>query len=137
MRLTITLLATLMGAFLAFTRPASAQARDVYADIALKSGESTDIVPLAWTIQCKSYLKGLPEIEILDGPPGVTAAISETMYLPRTSGCAKKFPAGMLSIKAGEIAEDSSTDMKLRIRYNTLDGRRVRLMTLHVVLIAQ
>lgn len=135
MRYILALTSALFAAHALEVTPAVAQIRDTLADIALKSGESADVTTLLWTVRCKSYFKGLPQVEILEGPPEVTATISETMMVPRTAGCAKKLPAGLLSIKAGEITEDSSTEMRLRIRYNTLDGRRDRVITLRVVLI--
>src|SRR5258708_17730063 len=64
-------------------------------DLALKSGESTELTDLYWVnSSCKSMLKGTPEVEILDGPPGVTATIKPTSVLPRISGCAKAVQGG-------------------------------------------
>src|SRR4051794_16116965 len=75
-------------------------------EIALKSGESAEITELWYISKCKSILKGTPEVEVLDGPPGVTAVVTEKMVLPRSAGCAKKVSGGVLSVKAGEITED-------------------------------
>ena len=45
-------------------------------DLALKNGESTELSDLYWVnSSCKSMLKGTPEVEVLDGPSGVTATI--------------------------------------------------------------
>jgi hypothetical protein len=118
---------------LALSTPASAQTT---IEIALKSGESAEISDLSWTVNCKTFLKGLPEVEILDGPPGVIATVTEKMVLPRLRNCAKRVPGGLLTIKAGEITEDSATTMRVRVKYNTLEGRRQSLWTFHVVLIA-
>src|SRR5262245_39294993 len=46
-------------------------------DVALKSGESAELGDVFYiSASCKSLLKATPEVEILDGPPGVTAAIN-------------------------------------------------------------
>jgi hypothetical protein len=128
------LIAFAFAAIAAASTPARAQVAP-FAEIALKSGESTEVTDLLWTVRCKSFLKGIPEVEILDGPPGVSAIVAEKMVLPRMSGCAKKVSGGVLTIKAGEITDDSTTDLRLRLRYNTLEGRRDRTMTLRVTLI--
>ena len=63
-------------------------------DLALKSGESTELTDLYWVnSSCKSMLKGTPEVEILDGPSSVTASIKSASVLPRVTGCAKAVQA--------------------------------------------
>ena len=42
--------------------------------IALKSGESVEVGNVFYAINCRSLLKSTPEVEILEGPPGVTAS---------------------------------------------------------------
>src|SRR5262249_1523947 len=43
-------------------------------EVALKSGESAELGDVFYvSASCKSLLKATPEVEILDGPPGVTA----------------------------------------------------------------
>jgi hypothetical protein len=96
------------------TIEARAQA-ELLLEVALKSGESVEIGDLAWTINCRTFLKGMPEVEILDGPPGVTAAVKEKMVLPRGSQCAKRVPGALLSLKAADSIEDSSSVLRLRI----------------------
>ena len=62
-------------------------------DIALKSGESTEIGDVfSINTTCQSLLKGTPEVEILDGPPGVTATINPAKVVPRGLGCANPVP---------------------------------------------
>lgn len=74
-------------------------------DIALKSGESVELHDVFYiSLNCKSVLKGTPEVEILDGPPGVTAAINPAKVVPRSYGCAKPVPGGKLVITAKDTA---------------------------------
>jgi hypothetical protein len=69
-------------------------------------------------------LKSTPEVEVLDGPPQVSATIREAMVLPRRQGCARKVSGGMLSITAKEIDDPSFTHLTLRVSYKTKDGDR-------------
>jgi hypothetical protein len=77
---------------------AGAQAQTITgsASIALKSGESVDVGEVFYVINCKSLLRSTPEVEILDGPPGVTATVKEKMVLPRGGHCANRVPGGLL-----------------------------------------
>ncbi len=43
--------------------------------IALRSGESAELGATYWVVNCRSILKSTPEVEILDGPPGVSVGI--------------------------------------------------------------
>jgi hypothetical protein len=62
--------------------------------IALKSGESAELGDVYYinAIDCTSLLKATPEVEILGGPPGVTAAIKEDGIVPSGAGCTKPVP---------------------------------------------
>jgi hypothetical protein len=92
--------------------------------VALKSGESLELGPIYWVSHCKSILKSPPEVEILDGPPGLQAAIKESMVLPRQQRCGSKVPGGLLVLSAKDIEDPSYTNLTLRITYNTRDGDR-------------
>jgi len=116
---------------LAFVLPReSAQAQTIQRsaqEISLRSGESTEYANVFFIgMNCKSLLKGLPEVEILDGPPGVTATINAANVVPRGLGCAKPVTGGKLLITAKDIQEHSYTRMVLRINYKTLNGDRQR-----------
>ena len=94
-------------------------------DIALKNGESTELGQVYYIgTNCKSLLKGTPAVEILDGPPGVTAAINEAKVVPREFGCASPVPGGKLVISAQDIEDYSRTRMVLRIKLKTSLGDR-------------
>src|SRR4051794_1354589 len=78
-------------------------------DLALKSGESTELSDVYWVnSSCKSMLKSTPEVEILDGPSSVTATIKPASILPRITGCAKAVQGGKLVITAKDV-EDQGT----------------------------
>lgn len=116
----------------------SAQAQTIQytvRDIALKSGESTEVGDVYFiTTNCKSMLKDTPEVEILDGPPGVTAAINAAKVVPRGYSCANPVSGGKLVITAKDIQDYSYSRMVLRINYKTLSGDRQRGVNINIAL---
>jgi hypothetical protein len=92
--------------------------------IALKSGESAEVGNLYFISNCKSLLKSTPEVEILDGPPGVTASVKEDMVLARAQKCASPIKGGKLFLAAKDIEDPSFSTLTLRITYRTRDGDR-------------
>jgi hypothetical protein len=107
---------------------ADAKAQTVYLNVhnlALKSGESAGLADVYYiSTDCKSLLKATPEVEILDGPPGVTAAIKEDKVVPRGFSCTKPVPGGKLIITANEVEEYGRARMVLRIKMKTSIGDR-------------
>ncbi|TMJ92609.1 MAG: hypothetical protein E6G77_25290 [Alphaproteobacteria bacterium] len=94
-------------------------------DIALKNGESSELAQVYYIgTNCKSLLKAPPEVEILDGPPGVTAVINDAKVVPRGLGCASPVPGGKLVISAQGVEDYSRTRMVLRIKLKTSLGDR-------------
>ena len=100
----------------------SAQAADV---IALKSGETAEIANLFWVAACRSLLKGPMTVEVLEGPPGVTASIREQKIVPHAANCAKPVAGGILLLTApAEIKQRAEAKVVLRVKYPTVDGER-------------
>jgi hypothetical protein len=94
------------------------------ATIALKSGESAEVGDLYFVTNCRSILRSTPEVEILDGPPGVSVAVKAAMVIPRTQRCANQVSGGKLVITAGDIEDPSYTPLTVRVTYRTRDGDR-------------
>lgn len=92
--------------------------------IALKSNETIDLGKIFYVSHCRSMLTSAPEVEVLDGPAEISAAIKEEMVLPRLQGCSKKVKGGILSISAKDISDPSYTRLTLRVLYKTKDGDR-------------
>jgi len=104
-------------------------------ELALKSGESSEIGDVYFiSTHCKSLLKSTPEVEILDGPPGVTAVINPAKVVPRGWGCASPVAGGKLVISAKDVEEYSHSRMVLRINYKTLSGDRQRASNINLTL---
>jgi hypothetical protein len=116
----------------------TAQAQSIYfgvSDIVLKNGESTELTDVySITRSCKSMLKETPRVEILDGPPGVTAVINPAKIVPRGFNCANPVNGGKLVITAKDIQEYSHTRMVLRLNYKTLNGDRQRSEHVNITL---
>ena len=105
-------------------------------NIALKGGESVELGDVYQiSADCKSLLKATPQVEILDGPAGVTAAIKEAMVVPRYYGCTKPIPGGKLIITANEVEEYGRARMVLRIKMKTSVGDRQHSRDVNITLI--
>jgi hypothetical protein len=94
--------------------------------LALKSGESVELGPVYWIANCHSIMIGLPEVEILEGPPGVTLNVKEAMVLPRRQNCPNKVSGGILSAAAAEVKDRTQGKLIYRVKYKTKDGDRQR-----------
>ena len=92
--------------------------------LALKSGESVELGTVYWVVNCRSTLVGLPEIEILQGPPQVALSIKEAQVVPRRLGCAATVPGGKLVLTARDISEPVEIKLTYRLKYKTRDGER-------------
>jgi hypothetical protein len=104
-------------------------------NVALKSGETIEVGDVFLiSADCRSLLTGTPEVEVMDGPPGVAVTIKQAMIVPRGFGCAKAISGGKLIITANEIEDYSHTRMILRIKYRTRDGDRLRSEHINVTL---
>jgi hypothetical protein len=116
--------------------PAQAQLQQLFmSQVALKSGETVELGDLLWTVNCRSFLKEVPQVEILDGPPEVSVTVREKKILPRLKQCAKPVSGGNLTLIAGEVTDPSYTTLTLRIKYKTLDGPRDRSWSVVVALL--
>jgi hypothetical protein len=90
-----------------------------------------------WTSACVRYIEyqlllalnwrstmiGLPEIEILEGPPELTLSIKEAQVLPRRQGCAAPVAGGKLMLSA-TVTEQMEAKLIFRVKYKTKDGDR-------------
>ena len=123
-----TVAALVLGCLACIFVGGGAKAQTIYFgvhNVALKNGESAELGQVYFISRnCKSLLKGKPEVEILDGPPGVTAVIREEKVVPRGLSCANPVPGGKLVITAKDIEDYSRTRLVLRINLKTSLGDR-------------
>jgi len=113
---------------------ADLRAQENIASIALRNGESSELGSVWYVTNCRSIVIGLPEVEILEGPPGLTLSIKEAMVLPRRLNCAKEVPGGILVATAKDVTEPVQGKLVYRIKYKTKDGDRQRANTYNVSL---
>ena len=93
--------------------------------VALKNGESFELADAYWiSSTCKSMLVSTPEVEVLDGPPGVTVTIKEAMVTPRFFNCATPIKGGKVIITANDIEESSYSTLTIRYKLKTKEGER-------------
>jgi len=95
--------------------------------VAMKSGETIERgeVYFISTANCRSLVKGPLSVEILEGPPEVTASIREQQVVPRKYNCAKPVPGGVLLLTAAKDIKDRiQAKLILRVKYPTVDGER-------------
>lgn len=103
--------------------------------IALKSGETTEVQTLYWISNCRSMLRGAMTVEILDGPPDVTASIREQDVTPRNQECARPVHGGVLLLTAKEIKTRTQAKLVLRVTYPTVDGERQKSRDMDLMLL--
>ena len=103
---------------------AAANAQNAPRRLMVKNGESVEIGTVYYVAQCRSIMIGLPEIEVLEGPPEVTLSIKEEPVLPRRQGCANKIAGGTLMLTAKGITEPTEAKLAYRVKYKTRDGAR-------------
>ena len=101
---------------------------------ALKSGESVEVGDIYFVANCRSLLTSPPEVTVMDGPPGVTASLTEAMVLPRAQKCSSPVKGAKLRLSADKIEEQSYSEMTLRISYKTKDGQREQSFTFNLAL---
>jgi hypothetical protein len=101
---------------------------------ALKSGESVELMDLYWVTNCRSQLTSPPEVTVLEGPPGVTASVTEDMVSARFQQCSQPIKGAKLRLSAGKVEDQSYSMMTLRIKYKTKDGDREKSMTFSLAL---
>lgn len=116
----------------------SASAQTIYfavSNVALKNGERIQLGDVFFiSRECRSLLTGTPEVEIIDGPPGVAVTIDKAMVVPRSFGCAKEIPGGKIMISANDVEDYSHTRMVVRIKYPTRSGDILRSRHINVTL---
>jgi len=123
---------------LALLLGSAAQAQTIHAsveDVALRNGESVEYGDVYLIgANCSSLLTSAPEVEVMDGPPGVAVAIKRAMVVPRGHSCGRSVLGGKLFISAHGIDDYSYSPMVLRITYKTRSGNVQRSQHINVTL---
>jgi hypothetical protein len=111
------------AAFVSSGAEAQTIAHDV--DLSLKNGETLMLMDSYMISRdCKSLLKAPPQVEIMEGPPGVTVNLKEDMVTPYGHNCARPIKGGKVTISANDVEAYSHTTLVLRYKYVTFSGDR-------------
>lgn len=102
----------------------AANAQDTLRRIAVKNGESVDLGTVYYVSNCRSIMIGMPDIEVLEGPSGLTISIREEPVLPRRQDCAAKVAGGTVVLTAKDVTEPAEAKLTYRVNYKTKDGPR-------------
>jgi hypothetical protein len=113
-----------------FAWPAMVRAEE----ITLKSNETAEINTIFWISQCKSVLKSIAGVDILESPPGITLTIKEEVVNVRRQNCEAKVPGGKVIATVRDINAPVSGTLRYRVRYKTLDGDRQSTHSVNIFL---
>jgi hypothetical protein len=104
--------------------------------VALKSGETVELNNLFWVANCRSLLTGPMRVEILQGPPEITASIREQNIVPHVLNCPKAVKGGVLLLSAAkDVKTKIQAKVVLRVKYPTVDGDRQKSFDLDAVVV--
>jgi hypothetical protein len=104
--------------------------------VALKSGETVELGNLWWVASCRSLLTGPMRVEILQGPPEITASIREQNIVPHNLNCAKPVNGGVLLLTAAkDVQTKIQANVVLRVKYPTVDGEKQKSFDLDAIIV--
>ncbi len=123
---------------LALVAGTAAEAQTIHVsveEIALRNGERIEFGDVYFVrADCSSLLTSEPEVEVMEGPPGVAVAIERAMVVPFAQNCEKSVLGGKILISARNIEFYSYSRMVLRITYRTPGGNFQRSQNINVTL---
>jgi hypothetical protein len=102
--------------------------------IAIKNGESLDLMPVFGEKNCKSILTATPTVEVLEGPPELKVSVREEMVTPRRASCKDKIKGGVVFVTANGVKARTEGKLTFRVKYKGKDGDRQSAHTYDVTL---
>lgn len=103
---------------------AGANAQQNSPHIALKSGETVELMNVFLVANCRSIAIGSPEVEILEGPAEISLALKDDMIVPRALNCPNPVPGGKVFVTAKDIDEPKEGRLTFRVKYKSKAGDR-------------
>jgi hypothetical protein len=107
-----------------FAGTTGARAQQHPPGIALKSGESAELMNVFLILNCRSIALGSPEVEVLEGPPEISVTIKEGMIIPRAYNCANAVPGGKVVVTAKDVDQPKEAKLTFRVKYKGKNGDR-------------
>jgi hypothetical protein len=102
--------------------------------IALKNGESVDLMSVFGEKNCQSILTETPKVEVLEGPPEVKVTVREEMVAPRRAACKDKIKGGVVVATANDVKARTEGKLTFRVKYKGQSGERQTAHTFNVTL---
>jgi hypothetical protein len=121
-----------IAAFACLAQPAIAE--NATRSIALKNGESVDLLPVFGEKNCRSILNETPKVEVLEGPPELKVTVREEMVAPRRAACKDKIKGGVVVATANDVKARVEGKLTFRVKYKGKDGDRQTAHTFNVTL---
>jgi hypothetical protein len=103
--------------------------------VSLKNGKSEELGDFYYQRNCVSLLNKAPQVEVVQGPPGVTAELKEAMVLAREFKCPSSIKGFKLFVSAKNIEDPSYSQLILRITYDTREGERKQSEIINLYLV--
>jgi hypothetical protein len=107
-----------------FFSAAGAHAQQQIPRVALKGGESAEVLNIFDIVNCRSVATASPEVEVLEGPPEVSVTIKEQPIIPRAYNCANPVPGGKVVVTAKDVGERKEAKLTFRVKYKGRTGDR-------------
>src|SRR5262245_3816185 len=111
-------------AMVGITIEAGGQAQADVRRLVIKSGENVELGPVYFVANCRLIMIGLPEIEILEGPPELTLSIKETQSFRAAKAVLPRVAGGKLMLSAKSVTDRTEAKLTFRLKYKTKDGDR-------------
>jgi hypothetical protein len=121
-----------IAAFACFVQQAIAE--NAPRSIALKNGESVDLLPVFGEKNCRSILTETPKVEVLEAPPELKVTVREEMVAPRRAACKDKIKGGVVVVTANDVKARTEGKLTFRVKYKGKDGDRQTAHTFNVTL---
>jgi hypothetical protein len=121
-----------IAAFACFVQQANAE--NAPRSIALKNGESVDLLPVFGEKNCRSILTETPKVEVLEAPPELKVTVREEMVAPRRAACKDKIKGGVVVVTVNEVKARTEGKLTFRVKYKGKDGDRQTAHTFNVTL---
>jgi hypothetical protein len=102
--------------------------------IALKNGESVDLLPVYGEKNCRSILTETPKVEVLEGPPEIKVMVREEMVAPRRAACKDKIKGGFVVVTANDVKARTEGKLTFRVKYKGKEGDRQTSHTYNLTL---
>jgi hypothetical protein len=111
-----------------------ALAQDSTRTIALKNGESIDLMPVYGERNCRSILTATPTVEVLESPPELKVTVREELVTPRRAACKDKIKGGVVVVTANDVKARTEGKLTFRIKYKSKDGEKQTAHTYNATL---